>query len=190
MLSNITVKAVPACGLHLTLRDKAQRPLPPTLDLMKIITARFDEIEHVHRIEANGALPRHTIFSFVQDLKYTPYVTVPGFPRLEAGMRVTAVLREEGNWKSLVGWHDLDTGDVVVPSSSWHARRVFFFLAWGALLALFGWPKQISRAESLLIPIGAGIFALSLAAFETKKLLQTKQDAEKVRVLVSGANAA
>ena len=38
MLSNITVKAVTACGLHLTLRDKAQRPLPTTLDIICRIT--------------------------------------------------------------------------------------------------------------------------------------------------------
>lgn len=93
---------------------------------MKIVHAHFDEILHVHRIEANRALPRRTVFSFMMEYKYTPYITIPGFPRLENGMSVVAVLRDENDWKTLVGWRDVKTGEVAAPDSSWHLKRLYF----------------------------------------------------------------
>jgi hypothetical protein len=61
----------------------------------------------------------------MENFKYTPYVTVPGFPRLEKGMQVVAVLRESGNWKSLVGWRDLGSGEIAIPDSSSHFKRMW-----------------------------------------------------------------
>jgi len=97
---------------------------------MEVVSAVFDEILHVHRNRASRTLPEHTVFSFMSNFKYTPYVTVPGSPRLEAGMRVRALLRTPGDWKSLVGWLDLQTGELTAPNPKWRLHRLFFLAAW------------------------------------------------------------
>ena len=157
---------------------------------MNLLTAKFNEIEHVHRIRANATLPRRTMFSFVENFKYTPYVTVPGFPRLENGMRVVAVLREEGNWKSLVGWRDLETGEVAVPDPSWHAGRALFVLVWAAAVATLVWPKEIDDLSSFFLPIGAGAMAIAVATHESVKWLRVKRDVNAVKTMTSGDHAA
>ena len=70
------------------------------------------------------------MFSFVSKFEYTPYVTVPGSPRLEAGMSVLALLREPEDWKSLVGWLDLDTGELAAPNPNWYLYRLLFLCGW------------------------------------------------------------
>lgn len=125
----------------------------------------FDEILHVHRNAASRSSPKHTVFSFMSQYQYTPYVTVPGFPRLEPGMRVTAVLRSENDWKTLVGWIDLDTNAIVTPNARWHLHRLLFLSAWAAFSVLvFG--GNLAQAPStytwlLLLFIGFwGLFSV------------------------------
>lgn len=132
---------------------------------MFTLVATFDEVMHVHRNRANRTTPRHTVFSFMSDFKYTPYVTVPGFPRLEKGMRVVALLRNEGDWKTLVGWRDLETGELAAPELKFHAYRVFFVLLWAAVFVYLGVGSLAGadgQAEWLLaVPLGfAGVFAV------------------------------
>ena len=157
---------------------------------MQVVKTRFDEIDHIHRIEANRALPRRTMFSFMENCQYTPYVTAPGFPRLESGMQVAAVLREEGNWKSLVGWRNLQTGELAVPDPLWHVRRALFLLAWVAIAAVVGWPRESSGLGSYLVPIIASAVAAPFAVLELVQWLRVKRDADAVKVLVALEHAA
>lgn len=58
-----------------------------------------------------------TLFSFKTADKRILGVTVPGHPRIEPGMTITAVLQKPDNWQTLWGWVDHDTGEVVMPTS-------------------------------------------------------------------------
>lgn len=130
---------------------------------MEVVSAVFDEILHVHRNRASRTLPEHTVFSFMSNFKYTPYVTVPGSPRLQAGMRVRALLRVPGDWKSLVGWLDLQTGEVTAPNPKWHLHRLLFLAAWliGASVLLGKSVAQVQSPQAsiwLLMAVFWGIF--------------------------------
>lgn len=103
---------------------------------MQTLLVTFDELLHVHRNAATQSMPKHTVFSFISNFQYTPYVSVPGFPRLEPGMQVAVMLREENNWQTLMGWRDMNTGDLVAPDPSWHRWRLVFICGW-AVLAIF-----------------------------------------------------
>jgi len=144
---------------------------------MQAVQLTFDEILHVHRNAASRGSPKHTVFSFMSQYQYTPYVTVPGFPRLEPGMKVTAVLRSENDWKTLVGWIDLDTSALVAPNPSWHLYRLLFLGGWAALSALlFG--EALSRASGpyaglLLLLLG---FWVVLSFVEFRDWRQAKAD--------------
>lgn len=97
---------------------------------MEVVTAVFDEILHVHRGRGPRCLQKLTVFSFKSNFQYTPYVAVPGSPRLQAGMRVRALLRVPGDWKSLVGWLDLQTGELAAPNPKWHLGNLLFLAVW------------------------------------------------------------
>ena len=121
---------------------------------MQTIFVTFDELLHIHRNPASRSTPKHTVFSFMSSFKYTPYVTVPGFPRLEPGMRVAAAFRDPGNWKTLVGWRDLDTGDLVAPEYFWHPSRIAFICIWLILfLSMLGSPFTFMSLNFLAIVI-------------------------------------
>jgi hypothetical protein len=154
---------------------------------MKIVHARFDEILHVHRIEANRALPRRTVFSFMMEYRYTPYITIPGFPRLENGMSVVAVLRDENDWKTLVGWRDSETREIAAPDPSWHLKRLLFFLAWGVITTVFAWPKHPSGAASWAMAIGFAALATLFSALEYKVWRRVQKDVAEINELLSNA---
>jgi hypothetical protein len=126
---------------------------------MYTVVVQFEDILHVHRNESNRTTPRHTVFSFMSDFKYTPYVSVPGFPRLEKGMRVVALLRNENDWKSLVGWRDLDTGAIAAPDPSFHVRRLVFFSLWVVVFFYFMLKDAARPSHSALwlgLPLAIG----------------------------------
>jgi hypothetical protein len=126
---------------------------------MQLIILEFQEILHIHRNGATRGSPEHTIFSFMSDFKYTPYVKIPGFPRLENGMTVAALLREKDDWKTLVGWRDLATNQIAGPNSGYYLMRLIFSLvfitgiSWLLLGAGFpiGTPKIYLMMPLLLI---------------------------------------
>jgi hypothetical protein len=154
---------------------------------MKIVNARFDEILHVHRIEANRTLPRRTVFSFMMEYRYTPYITIPGFPRLENGMSVVAALRDENDWKTLVGWRDVQTGKVAAPDPSWHLKRLLFAFAWGVLAVVFAWPKHPSGIGSWAMVFGFAAFATWFGALEHRGWRRVQKDVEELNELLSNA---
>lgn len=129
---------------------------------MFVSVVQFDQILHVHRNEANRTTPRHTVFSFMSQFKYTPYVSVPGFPRLEPGMRVVALLREQDNWKTLVGWRDLDTGSLAAPDARFHVYRLIFLLLWLSAVAWItaGDRSNLPQVISVLFFAVFGLFAV------------------------------
>lgn len=134
---------------------------------METITVVFDDVLHVQRISSSKTEPPHTIFSFMSDFKYTPYVKVPGMPRLEPGMRVRAILREPGDWKTLIGWKDLDTGVVVAPTPRWHFYRLVFLCGWVLLTLCIGVPLIHDQDPSTALTLGAMLaFGLIFFALE------------------------
>ncbi len=54
-------------------------------------------------------------FGFETSGKREFAVTAPGHPRIEAGMTITALLRKPGNWKTLWGWVDHESGEIAIP---------------------------------------------------------------------------
>jgi hypothetical protein len=83
---------------------------------MEEVRVDFEEVDLVHRHTATSTIPRFTHFSFMLNGRYQTYVAVPGWPEVEAGTSVVALLRESGNWKTLVGWVNTQTGEIAAPT--------------------------------------------------------------------------
>jgi hypothetical protein len=129
---------------------------------MNTATLRFDDVLHVHRNPWTRFTPKHTVFSFMADGEYTPYVTVHGWPRLEPGMSVTAVLERDGDRRSLVGWVDHATGELAGPNTNGQLVRLLTTAATSAVALTIGF-VQARSGHSLAVFIA--LAGLALAAF-------------------------
>jgi hypothetical protein len=157
---------------------------------MQTVTVVFDELLHVHRNRASRTAPEHTVFSFMSMFEYTPYVTVPGLPRLEPGMTVQALLREPNNWKSLVGWRDLKTGELAAPKPRWHLNRLLFLFGWLVLsLAIMARAAVTLSSSELLLPLLFASFWAVFSRLEYKAWRRAQADLKALQGL-GGANDA
>lgn len=150
-------------------------------------TVVFDEIFHVHRLRALKGSPDHTLFSFMSEFEYTPYVSVPGWPRLEAGMEVIALFREPGNWKTLVGWRDKETGELIGPDLRWYRNRLFtpsvFLVVVMILFGLKGYVLMTSMTPLLAIVL----IVWGIATFVSYRAwLRARRDVDFLRQLEKG----
>ncbi len=82
---------------------------------MHIERITFDRVFDIQRRAATRYAPQRTDFSFESGGKKRYAVQVPGWPRIEAGDTITAVLGNEGNWQTLAGWKNHANGEVVLP---------------------------------------------------------------------------
>lgn len=84
---------------------------------MHLLTIKFDRVfDIVQDPTGKGAYP--TIFSFEAAGERYFSVSISGSPRIESGMEVTAALADRGDWRSLVGWKDVQTGQIYLPKLS------------------------------------------------------------------------
>lgn len=77
------------------------------------ITVTMDRVYSMARFTTKNHT--YTEFGFQSAGKNYFGVQVPGAPRIEEGMTVTMLLREEGDWTSVCGWVDMRTGEVTAP---------------------------------------------------------------------------
>lgn len=70
-------------------------------------TVVFDDVSDV--VVARGS----TFFNFVSRGEHQYSVQILGWPRIRKGMKVTALLEEPGNWQTLKGWIDQESGQIV-----------------------------------------------------------------------------
>lgn len=78
---------------------------------MNEVTITFDRVFDIVPTSQRKRVVR-TEFGFqAGDLKQER-VAVPGSPRIEDGMTVTALLDRPGDWRSLLGWVNHETGEI------------------------------------------------------------------------------
>lgn len=156
---------------------------------MAPLTVVFDEITNVRRVRSTKFAPAHTVFRFVSQSKLTGDVTVPGHPRLESGMRVRPLLRRAGDWRTLVGWVDVDTGAVVGPKPG---ERLFNLVVLiGLLLVILvvwfysGLPVALIQPSQWML---AGILALvwlAILGIEVRDYVRDRADLSAIAKLSS-----
>ncbi len=106
---------------------------------MPLETVHFDSVSGLVRTSQNRRLA--TLFNFTV-AGHTEYsVVVPGRPRIEAGMTITAYLKEAGNWQTLVGWRDHANGEIVCDSATEEIIISAVLPLMMATFAVSGWPQ-------------------------------------------------
>lgn len=79
-------------------------------------------------------------------------------PTLQAGDRVSFVLREPGNFQSLLGWHNHTTGEDVLPRRRSLGQGLFR----GGILTMIGWAAYASAERPGTRILGGVVLLLVL----------------------------
>lgn len=98
---------------------------------MEQVTATFDRVFDVQRQVRDIFGSKFTTFGFELQGERFFDLSVPGWPSLHDGITVTALLRETGNWKTLIGWVEHGSGEVVRR----HAWQYFLWAARSLIVA-------------------------------------------------------
>lgn len=92
------------------------------------VTVTIDRVFSIARRRVYNGPSGHggptTEFGFASGTKRYYGLTLPGWPAIEAGMTVTAILEKEGDWNSLQGWFNHATGELVSPSRANHVLQL------------------------------------------------------------------
>ncbi len=84
---------------------------------MHIETITLERVFDVQRRKASRYAAQRTDFSFQSNGVRRFAVQAPGWPSIEAGATLTVVLGQTGRWKTLGGWINHATGEVVLPET-------------------------------------------------------------------------
>ncbi|CAJ0716653.1 hypothetical protein LMG6871_01866 [Ralstonia edaphis] len=124
---------------------------------MPLETVRFDRVFGITKT-SQDRMPV-TLFGFQSGAHIEYSVAAPGEPRIEAGMTVTAYLREPGNWQTLVAWRDHASGEIVCEAEAGWVLCLFGFVALCFLVPrLWNQPVTLMLAASVPIALfGSGV---------------------------------
>ncbi|RLJ38896.1 hypothetical protein [Acidovorax sp. 106] len=127
---------------------------------MQVITLTLERVFDIQRREATRFIPKHTHFSFESEgrLRYT--VQVPGWPSIEAGHTLTALLEKPDNWQTLVGWKNSNTNELAFPDE----QHLAFFSGAAGICAATGWLLTWDEPLPSVLWIFTAIFTLCSVA--------------------------
>ena len=115
-------------------------------------------------------------FEFGSMRKYA--VAVPGSPNIEAGSTVTVVLKQKGNWQTLLGWINHKTGEIACKNPAVEAGSLVF-LIFGVVFGYAQWPAHPFISMSALL-VGSWFFMGGMLGirdvFIARALLVAKRD--------------
>jgi hypothetical protein len=154
------------------------------MELVKVCFDRVFDIRRRERVIRMRPVGRYkdTKFEFESDGKRV-FVHVAGWPELEPGMTVVALLREAGDWLRFLGWVDGANGSIVyastqAPDSFDHARLGLAGTVMYSFLSIPFWAGY-SQQQNLV----ALFFALVLGSFALRDIYNFVKDRRVKRAL-------
>jgi hypothetical protein len=122
-------------GIFTATRGRVMNTLRSTLEgshSMQQITTTFDR---VFDVVASQTPYRHggTLFSFEAGGHNEYGVLVAGNPVVCSGMTVTAILKEPGDWQSLMCWRNHETGEIAFGGREPPPSRIFSMILFGVM---------------------------------------------------------
>ena len=83
---------------------------------MPVKSITFEQVLYAKKLMTAKA-SKYTEFGFVSDSVAHKGITVNGWPSITPGQTVTVALRKLNDFRTLVGWIDNSTGEVVEPDA-------------------------------------------------------------------------
>ena len=138
---------------------------------MPLETVRFDRVFGITKTSQNR-MPV-TLFGFQSGDHIEYSAAAPGEPRIEAGMTVTAYLREPGNWQTVVAWRDHGSGEIICEAEVGWVLCVFGLVALCFLVPRL-WHQPVTLLLAASVPtalFGAGVHNIRFLRSVRRQLL-------------------
>ena len=120
-------------------------------------------VDVAHRRTRNGA--RFTTFRFSTDSIELQVARVDGHVIVAPGASLTMVLTRDGDWQSLAGWYDHNSGQCVIPNDSYGSLVIALLIGLLALVCVLGYfavpPGMPLHASYSAALFGAGLAGVS-----------------------------
>lgn len=143
---------------------------------MELVTVTFDRVFDIISAMRNGMACTEFGFEAGALRKYA--VAIAGEPRIEAGMTVSAVLRQPGDWQTLVGWVDHETGEIACRGAGPEIGKLampLFMSAWA-----FGFWRDHPVLAVFIATVGVCFFIAGVVGI---------RDANRARTILLGRRA-
>ena len=140
---------------------------------MPLQPVQFDQILYVRKRVTRAGV--YTDFGFVAQSVAYKGATIPGRQDIAVGQSVVAVLRKKGNWSTLVGWFDNDTGKLVGPDMSDLGLRTFLICSMSSVVAFELLWVYAHAAPSGVPAAGLAILCGAVAVFAFYDFYETRK---------------
>jgi hypothetical protein len=129
---------------------------------MQQVTSSFGRVFDVVRIPTHWSQQGDpsTMFSFETEGKKYYGVRVPGHPEVQSGMKVTALLDKQDDWRVVIGWVNHSSGEIARPL----IRNQIAFLLMLLLGTWMLWEAQ-SNPDGGLIVIFLGLMLVAISGW-------------------------
>lgn len=143
---------------------------------MHLVTVRLDRIfDVVHGVHNRKEV---TFFGFQYGQKRVFCVPAPGRQDIQVNDVITAYLKEEGNWQTLVGWFNHSTGEVVIEGAAYEVGFVIVTGAMTVMLLKDGFSLTILPSLLLLAMLGSSTGCIRSFLF----LRRVRKELERMKV--------
>jgi hypothetical protein len=136
------------------------------------VRLKFDRVFDVAKDMPGGRKVTH--FGFESPAIRQCSVVVPGWPRVESGMSVIALLKRPNDWHHIYGWVDLDRRTVVCDSPAGHfAITLLMLFSIAAISTKYDTPSIVELATIYVVFGGIALFfaVQSVVTFRAKRML-------------------
>ena len=134
------------------------------------------DFERVFDVAQFGKPPR-TCFSFESGGARVYSTEIPGFPRIESGMQVIALLGKNNDWQSLHAWINCETGEVA-------CRSPLKALAYGTVLCSFIWVAPTKLGASAYWVLATQVVCAVFAAIALAQCFGTLATILRLKALL------
>ena len=118
---------------------------------MHRVTVTFDLVFDLRRVPGSRLYGRRSLFSFTADGETHRELRIQGWPRLQVGDTITALLRRKRDWRTLVGWVNHDSGEIVAPLPTRTLYRSLGLALGVGLLVLVLWSMLTIEVERTML---------------------------------------
>ncbi len=147
---------------------------------MNEATVTFEQVFDVTRNVRRSRVPS-TEFGFQAGEMKVQSVLVSGSPRIEAGMTVTALLDRPGDWQSLLGWVDHETGEIASQRPGSHVGGIVAMVLGGFLASHLLGTKPLVATLVLVVSVAC----LVPSAAGMRKALRARRRLESIRATLA-----
>lgn len=157
---------------------------------MPLVTLRLDRVFDLQRHRGSSFRAQHTTFCIESGGSERLGLRIEGWPAIREGTTITALLREPHDWRTLAGWIEHDSGEIVLRGVAGPVLQA------AASIAAVGWCLWFlavdgvgAASETRRVAIGIAVLMSINAAMACRSLWRIRADRALLRASLGTRSA-